>query len=61
MLIYERATERFALGHKKVKSSEKTVKNTIFLKSERAKNKRAKSEEQKSKEWRSEPKSERAK
>ena len=44
--------ERFALGHKKGKSSEKTVKNTIFLRVKERRSKEQKSKlakEQKSK------------
>ena len=35
--------ERFALGHKKGKSSEKTVKNTIFLRVKERRSKERKS------------------
>ena len=42
--------ERFALGHKKGKSSEKTVKNTIFLRVKERRTKEQRAEEQRVKE-----------
>ena len=42
--------ERFALGHKKGKSSEKTVKNTIFLRVKERRMKEQRAEERRAKE-----------